>query len=70
MSDTTKNISLDDVFKIVDDNLLPSGSRIIDTGGKRNKQVYPKSKRIIKGNIAEELGYDTSDEKQTGEENI
>ena len=56
MSDKIKTISLDDVFKIVDDNLLPSGSRIIDTTGKKNKQVYPKSKRIIKGNIAEELG--------------
>ncbi len=63
MSDKIKTISLDDVFKIVDDNLLPSGSRIIDTTGKKNKQVYPNSKRIIKGNIAEELGYDTSDEE-------
>ena len=63
MSDTTKSISLDDVFKIVDDNLLPSGSRIIDTTGKKDKQVYPKSKRIIKGNIAEELGYNDSDEE-------
>lgn len=74
MSDKTKTISLDDVFKIVDDNLLPSGSRIIDTTGKKDKQVYPKSKRvkkskrIIKGNIAEELDYDISDDEEEKEE--
>lgn len=63
MGEITENISLDDVFEIVDDNLLPSGSRIIDTTDKKDKQVYPKSKKIIKGNVAEELGYDTSDEE-------
>ncbi|KKL88572.1 hypothetical protein LCGC14_1923340 [marine sediment metagenome] len=58
----SKNVSLDDVLKAVEDNLLPTGSRIIDTGGDSDKQVYPKSKKIIKGNIAEELGYDVPDE--------
>ena len=46
--------------RVVDDNLLPSGSRIIDIN--KDKQVYPKDKKIIKGNIAEELGYDDGDE--------
>ena len=64
-----KKVSLDDVLKAVEDNLLPTGSRIIDTGGAEDKQVYPKSKKIVKGNIAEEMGYDaTADDAQ--EENI
>lgn len=64
----SKNISLDDVCKIVDDNLLPSGSRIVDTTGKKDKQVYPKSKRVVKGNIAEELGYDVLDDDDEEDE--
>jgi len=63
MSDVSENVSLEDVLQVVEDNLLPSGSRIIDTTGKKDKQVYPKAKKIIKGNVAEELGYDTSDEE-------
>ena len=62
MSDVSQNVSLEDVLQVVEDNLLPSGSRIIDTAGKKDKQVYPKEKKIIKGNVAEELGYDTSDD--------
>lgn len=63
MSNVNKNVSLEDIFSVVDDNLLPSGSRIIDTTGKKDKQVYPKSKKIIKGNVGEELGYDDPDEE-------
>jgi hypothetical protein len=58
-----KNVSLDDVLKAVEDNLLPTGSRIIDIGGTENRQVYPKAKKIIKGNVAEELGYDVPDDE-------
>lgn len=60
---TNKNVSLNDVVQVMNDNLLPSGSRIIDVSDGKSKQVYPKVKKIIKGNIAEELGYSEFNEE-------
>ena len=60
-----KKISKEDLAEIAKENLLPSGSRVMEDVGKKVRQVYPapsKPKKIIKGNIAKELEYDNSDD--------
>lgn len=56
------DVSLKDVFDVVEDNLLPKGTRIFDTTkSKRGKQVYPKPHKIVT-DIREEMGYDIDDD--------
>ena len=52
------NISKEDLTKIAKENLLPTGSRVMEDTGKGARQVYPTSPKIIKGNIAAELGWE------------
>jgi len=51
-------ISRKDLADIAEENLLPSGSRVMEDVGKAVRQIYPAPPEIIKGNIAKELGYD------------
>ncbi len=62
MADKKNDVSLKDVFGVVEDNLLPKGTRIFDTTkSKRGQQVYPKPYKIIK-DIREEMGFDLDDD--------
>lgn len=57
MSD--KKISKESLAKIAEENLLPSGSRIMEDVGKKVRQVYPVPPKIIKDNVAAELEYNS-----------
>lgn len=56
---TDKNdVSLKDVFDVVEENLLPKGTRIYDTTkSSRGRQVYPKPHKIVT-DIREEMEED------------
>lgn len=61
MTDKKDDVSLKDVFDVVEDNLLPKGTRIFDTTkSKRGQQVYPKPYKIVK-DIREEMGFEIDD---------
>lgn len=64
------NVSLKDVFDVVENNLLPKGTRIFDTTkSKRGRQIYPKPRNVdrfgheIVTDIREEMGYEIDDDE-------
>ena len=59
----SKNISKEDLAKIAKENLLPSGSRVMENTGKGVRQVYPAEPKIVKGNIAAELGWEEDEDE-------
>lgn len=57
------DVSLKDVFDVVENNLLPKGTRIFDTTkSKRGRQIYPKPYKIVT-DIREEMGYEVDDDE-------
>lgn len=63
-------ISRKDLADIAEENLLPSGSRVMENIGKKKvRQVYPAPPKIIKGNIAKELGWEDEPPIEEEDEN-
>lgn len=63
-------ISRDDLAAIAKENLLPTGSRVMENIGKKKvRQVYPAPHEIIKGNIAKELGWEDEPPIEEEDEN-